>query len=246
MRARRFRAAVSILGAVTSLAVGCDSLPGTPTEADRPLRPSQVTDFTVLYRDSCAGCHGADGRFGAALPLAHPVYLALVDDEALRRVIANGVPGTSMPPFARSAGGALTDAQVDVLIEGIRQRWARPDVLGNDRPPPYAAVGAGDAVRGATVYDEYCASCHGRDGAGGPRAGSIIDRAYLALVSAQGLRTLVVAGRPDLGHPDWRTYAGRAPMTAEDVSDVVAWMVTKRADSADAADVIAREGAWWR
>ena len=243
MTGRRFRAAVSILGAVTSLAAGCDSLPGRPTEADRPLRPSQVTDFAVLYGDSCAGCHGADGRFGAALPLAHPVYLALVDDQALRRVIANGVPGTSMPPFAQGAGGTLTDAQIAVLIQGMRQRWARPDVLGKDRLPPYAARGPGDAARGAAVYEGYCASCHGREGAGGPRAGRIVDRSYLALVSDQALRTLVIAGRPDLAHPDWRSYAGRAPMTADQVSDVVAWLVAKRADRPDAGAVIAREGA---
>jgi len=35
------------------------------------------------------------------------VYLALVDDATLRRMIATGVPGTSMPGFAHSAGGAL-------------------------------------------------------------------------------------------------------------------------------------------
>ena len=241
MTVSRFRAAVRILGAVTSLAAGCDSLPGRPTESDRPLRPSQVTDFAVLYADSCAGCHGADGRFGAALPLAHPVYLALVDDAAVRRVIANGVPGTSMPGFAQGAGGTLTDAQIDVLIEGMRRRWARPGALGNDRPPPYAAAGPGDAARGASAYGDRCASCHGRDGTGGPRAGRIVDPAYLALVSDQALRTLVIAGRPDLGHPDWRGDGRRAPMTNQEVSDVVAWMVAKRA--ADAGDVIAREGA---
>jgi mono/diheme cytochrome c family protein len=243
MTARRFRAALSILGAMTSLAVGCDSLPGKPTESDRPLRPSQVTDFAVLYGDSCAGCHGADGRFGAALPLANPVFLALVDDEALRRVIANGVPGTSMPAFARVAGGTLTDAQIDILIEGMRQRWSRPDAIVSGRPPPYAGDSPGDAARGTAVYDARCASCHGRDGTGGPNAGSIVDPAYLALVSDQALRTLVIAGRPDLGHPDWRGDGRRPPMTAGEVSDVVAWLVARRADSAGASDVVASDGA---
>ena len=243
MTAGRFRLVVSLLGAVTSLALGCDSLPGRPTESDRPLRPSEVTDFAVLYRESCAGCHGADGRFGAALPLAHPVYLAVVDDEAVRRVIASGVPGTSMPGFSRGAGGTLTDGQIDVLVKGMRQRWARPDALGNDRPPPYAADGPGDGVRGAAVYATYCASCHGRDGTGGPSVGAIVDRAYLALVSDQALRTLVIAGRPDLGHPDWRGDGRRVPMTADQVSDVVAWVAAKRADRAVAGDVVAHEGA---
>jgi cytochrome c oxidase cbb3-type subunit 3 len=240
MKARRLQAAMSILAAMASLAAGCDSLPGRPRESDRPLRPSQVTDFAVLYRDACAGCHGMDGRFGAALPLAHPVYLALVDDEALRRVIANGVPRTSMPPFARRAGGTLTDARIDVLIAGMRQRWAQPDAIGKARPPAYAAESPGDAARGAAVYEAHCASCHGHDGTGGPKTGSIVDRAYLALASGQALRTLVIAGRPDLGHPDWRGDGRRAPMTADEVSDVVAWLLAKRAEPAAAGDVIAR------
>ena len=219
-----------VLGIATAL--GCERLPGRPSEADRPVRPSDVTDFGVLYAENCAGCHGADGHFGAALALAHPVYLAIVDDDGLRRVIANGTPGTSMPGFGRGAGGTLTDAQIDVLVRGMRTRWAKPGVLGDERPPRYAGA-PGDAVRGAAVYTARCASCHGADGTGGPskngaKIGSIVDRAYLALVSDQALRTLVIAGRPDLDHPDWRGDGGGKPMTGAEVSDVVAWLVARR------------------
>lgn len=205
----------------------CDRLPGRPREADRPLRPSEVTDPDRLYARNCAGCHGADGRLGAALPLDHPVYLALVDDAALRRIIAGGVPDTAMPPFARSAGGTLTDTQVTRLVAGIRRRWGRADALGGATPPPWADAGTGDARRGAAIFATFCARCHGADGAGGDTVGSIVDDAYLALVSAQSLRTLVIAGRPDLGHPDWRTYVEGRPMTAQQVSDVVAWLVAR-------------------
>ena len=55
-----------------------------------------------------------------------------------------------------------------------------------------------------------------------------MDPSYLALVSDQYLRTTVVAGRADLGMPDWRGFiAGRA-LSPEEISDVVAWLVTKR------------------
>jgi len=215
------------LGVAISLAIGCDRLPGRPTESDRPVRPSEVTDFAVLYRENCGGCHGAGGRFGAALPLAHPVYLALVDDEALRRVIASGVPGTAMPGFGRDAGGPLTDAQIGVLVDGMHAHWASREALRGERPPPYAGDG-GDVARGTAVWAARCASCHGADGSGGPRVGSIVDGAYLALVSDQALRTLAIAGRPDLGHPDWRGDGRATPMTAADVSDVVAWLTARR------------------
>jgi len=214
-------------GVAVALAIGCDRLPGRPTESERPLRPSEVTEFAVLYTENCAGCHGADGRLGAALPLAHPVYLALVDDDTLRWVIAAGVPGTAMPGFGHAAGGPLTDAQIGVLVDGMRARWANRDALSGERPPPYAGDG-GDAARGTAVWAARCASCHGADGSGGPRIGSVVDRAYLALVSDQALRTLAIAGRPDLGHPDWRGDGRAAPMTAADVSDVVAWLTARR------------------
>jgi len=51
-------------------ASGCDNLPGKPTEADRPLRPAQVVDFTELYGENCAGCHGDSGQGGVGPQLA--------------------------------------------------------------------------------------------------------------------------------------------------------------------------------
>jgi mono/diheme cytochrome c family protein len=213
---------------LVALVAGCDALPGRPQEADRPLRPSQVKDFAQLFRDNCSGCHGADGKFGAAAALHNPVFQAMIDDAALRRVIGEGVAGTPMPAFARSAGGVLTDEQIGILIHGMRQRWARADALQGATPPAFAADPAGDAARGREVYVASCQSCHGPDGTGSPKVGSIVDPSYLALVSNQALRTLVIAGRPDLRHPDWRGYPPGPPLTEQQVSDVVAWLAAQR------------------
>jgi cytochrome c oxidase cbb3-type subunit 3/ubiquinol-cytochrome c reductase cytochrome c subunit len=78
------------------------------------------------------------------------------------------------------------------------------------------------------VFAAACASCHGPGGAGGPKAGSLVDGSFLGLVSDQGLRTTVIAGRPDIDHPDWRGDATGAPLTGAQVSDVVAWVASKR------------------
>lgn len=223
---------VSALWLVSIFGAGCDALPGRPSEADRPLRPSQVKDFARLFNENCSGCHGADGRFGPALPLHNPTFLALVDDASLRQVVRQGVRGTAMPAFARSAGGVLTDEQIDIVISGMRQQWGHPDALTGMSPPPYASDDTGDFARGREVYVASCQSCHGSDGAGNAKVGvpgSIVDASYLALVSAQALRTLVIAGRPDLDHPDWRSYPPGQPLTGQQVSDVVAWLVAQRA-----------------
>lgn len=207
---------------------GCGSLPGRPHPESRHLRPEEVKDFAVLYRDNCSGCHGPDGKGGAALALANPVYLAITDEETLRRVASNGVRGTSMPAFADKAGGRLTDDQIDVLVREIRSRWSQPAALGNDTPPVYRSDRAGEPARGAEIYQTFCASCHGPGGTGGPKGSSIVDGSYLGLVSDQGLRTTVIAGRPDLGQPDWRGYGAGRSLTSQDVSDVVAWLASKR------------------
>src|SRR5258705_11410188 len=77
--------------------------------------PDQVTSFTALFEGNCAGCHGRDGRLGAARPLNDPVFLAVIGKQKLRDVIANGVPKTAMPAFAKNAGGGLTDQQITIL-----------------------------------------------------------------------------------------------------------------------------------
>ena len=210
------------LGAVA----GCDAAPGRPTPSERELPPWEISDFATLYAASCAGCHGTDGRLGAAQPLHDPVYLALAPAERMRAVIAGGVPGTPMPVFAQSRGGSLTDAQIDILVAGMREHWARPSEVPADGLPPYAAA-LGDSSRGAAVYQAACASCHGAEGRGGPKGGSVVDTAYLALTSNQGLRTVVIAGRSDLDMPDWRGSKG-APLSNQAVSDVVAWLAAHR------------------
>lgn len=221
---------------VVALAVaisGCgvrDRLPGQPSPSARVSRPDELTAFAPLYAANCAGCHGAEGRGGAALALANPVYLAIADDDTIRRVVRDGVPGTAQPAFSQSAGGMLTDQQIDAIVSGIRRSWARPDALHGAEPPPYAARDDGDVDRGARVYATYCSSCHGASGRGGDRASSIVDGSFLALVSDQYLRTIVICGRPELGAPDWRGNLPGTPMSPQDVSDVVAWLAAQRTE----------------
>jgi len=208
--------------------VGCDIVPGRAgARAQRDTPPAQTAAFFALYDRQCAGCHGRDGRLGAARPLNDPVYLALVPAERVRHVIAQGLPGTAQPAFALSAGGSLTDEQIESLVQGLQASWSRPDVLRDDAVPPYAAP-LGDPDRGSAVFAAACASCHGAGGGGGAKARSIVDPSYLALVSDQHLRTTVIAGRVDLGMPDWRGQIPGHALSPADVSNVVAWLVTKR------------------
>jgi cytochrome c oxidase cbb3-type subunit 3/ubiquinol-cytochrome c reductase cytochrome c subunit len=131
------------------------------------VRADRVADFDTLYRTNCAGCHGADGMLGPAPPLNDPLFLAIVPDGVLLRVIRDGravTPGqkSPMPGFAvgeeRSLSpeqaeawarvkveahadprqtAALTRDQVRVLAEGIKKRWGPP--ASPTSAPPYLA-----------------------------------------------------------------------------------------------------------
>jgi mono/diheme cytochrome c family protein len=131
------------IGASVTLAItllsGCAAAPGQPRKGSETLAPNEVAEFSTLYAENCAGCHGPQGRGGAAIALADPVYLSIVGEASMRAVIANGVRGTSMPAFAQSAGGMLTDKQIDVIAREIRSRWSRPGILDGAHAPSYAA-----------------------------------------------------------------------------------------------------------
>jgi len=219
------------MGVLLAAACGfsaCSRLSGKPAPGPEVPRPESVLDPIVLYSQNCAGCHGAEGRKGPAMDLSDPVYLAIVDDDTLRTTISKGRAGTAMSAFAQKEGGMLTDEQVNSIIHGIRERWSKPNVLVNVAVPVYAANTSGNPQQGQAVYATYCVSCHGTADKGGPKAGSVINPSYLSLISDQGLRTIVITGRPDFGAPDWRGNVPGRPMGEQEITDVVAWLAAQR------------------
>jgi mono/diheme cytochrome c family protein len=217
------------------LAAGCD-LPGRPDPADRPVQADQVMDFGALYATNCAGCHGADGKLGPAPPLNDPIFVAIVPDSELLRVITEGrhvtpTQRTPMPAFLRDRGGPLTAAQVKALAEGIKARWGST-APGAKSVPPYLAPADSQSANkdeGARVFARACAGCHGGQGRGGsllPGVGAINNQAFLALVSDQALRRYAITGRPDLGMPAFDGDSGRPPefrpLSSSEIDNLVA------------------------
>jgi cytochrome c oxidase cbb3-type subunit 3/ubiquinol-cytochrome c reductase cytochrome c subunit len=230
MRALRIFAAVP--GLVLPLLAmpvltGCD-MPGRPHPGPEVPRPEAIASFNTLYGENCAGCHGKNGDNGAATNLANPEYQALIDDASMRDVIANGKKGSLMPGFSVRSGGLLTEGQIDVIVRGLRAQWKKENAFGGETPPPYKASHAGDATRGEAVYAAACARCHGDTAQHPGSAGSILDGSFLALINEQTVRTTIIAGRPDIGEPDWRNHIPGRAMTDDEVTDVSAWLIAQR------------------
>lgn len=206
---------------------GCDWMPGKPKKDELILAPAAVTDFQTLYGQNCAGCHGVGGRVNGSIPMDDPTYLAIVSRETLRKVIARGVPGTLMPSFAQSEGGALTDEQVEILVRGI-ESW-RKEPQSTDLPA-YSAP-PGNAAAGKLRYDAYVDALKTRNGEAGATMfadGFLTNAAFLGLTSDQHLRTLLIVGRPELGIPGFRNAIPDQPLTSRDLADMVAWLISQR------------------
>jgi cytochrome c oxidase cbb3-type subunit 3 len=204
--------------------VGCHRRIGPPNDQEELMRPEDVVSFDRLYKQNCSACHGENGSGGPALDLDNPNYQALVDDASLRRWITYGMPGTEMPAFGQPAGGFLTPQQVDTLVGGMRSRWAHRDQRAHDMPP-YSSSTNGNAEQGYQIYQAKCSSCHQQG------QQKITDTSYLALMSDQSLRTIVIAGRPDLGQPNSKQIQPGQALTDQDVSNIVAYLHSLRSDT---------------
>jgi mono/diheme cytochrome c family protein len=204
--------------------LGCDRKIGPPNDQEELMRPENVASFDRLYKQNCSACHGESGSGGPALDLANPKYQALVDDASLKRWITSGMPGTQMPAFGEPAGGFLTSLQVDLLVAGMRARWDHKD-RGTADMPLYSSSTVGNVEHGQDIFRASCSSCHQQG------QQKITGASYLSLVSDQSLRSIVIAGRPDLGHPDWNQVRHGQPLTDQDVSDVIAYLHSLRSDT---------------
>ncbi|MGD9632377.1 MAG: cytochrome c [Pirellulales bacterium] len=246
----------TIWALVACALAGCEP-PGKPNPANKPVMPDQILDFDELFSMNCAGCHGVGGELGPAPPINDPLFVEIVPDDVLTSVIRDGRAGTPMPPFAREQGGTLTDEQIQVIVRGIKEQWKSPKDLPAN-PPAYALTKSagvqstpGSRERGAQVFARACAGCHGENGAGveadGVVANAINVPAFLALVSDQALRRIIITGRADLGMPNFANHEGREdkfqPLTSAEIDDLVALLADWRATGGSIVNLSATNAA---
>ncbi|MBL8228516.1 MAG: c-type cytochrome [Bryobacterales bacterium] len=136
----------------------------TPSKTE-PLTSASLDHLAKgkrLYDSQCSQCHGPKGDGGTGANLALPTLRLANTDEALIRIIRDGISGTDMP-----GAPAMTEHEWWLTAAYVRK-------LGN------VSVEAvpGDAARGRKIYTgkggcPACHTIHGRGGRYGPELGDI-------------------------------------------------------------------------
>ena len=177
---------------------------------------SSVAAGHDLYAENCAACHGDNGEGGIAPGLNSRDLLQTTGDEALFNLTRTGIPGSTMPAWGQSFGGPFTDEQVVQLVSFIRA-W-EPNA-----PEPTPVATAADPARGALIYGQTCAVCHGENGQGGDEAPALNDAERLGKLNDAWYRNTITHGRPAKGMPTWGTVLSPAQ-----INDVVALLAAWR------------------
>jgi cytochrome c oxidase cbb3-type subunit 3 len=141
------------------------STPLAQIESDPNLLSFAMTGGRAVFSDNCVPCHGPGGGGGKGFPnLADDDWLWGGTLDAVHQTIAYGVRNANdksrqsqMPRFG--ADGILKPEQIDDVAEYVMSLSG-------------TSTDAAAAARGAPIFAENCAVCHGPKGQGNQEVGA--------------------------------------------------------------------------
>lgn len=197
-------------------------------QAQTPPSDEVITEGALLYEQNCVMCHGpnGEGRVGATLAKDWP---SIRPDLTIRSIITNGVPGSTMPAWSEAKGGPLSAAQIDSLVAFILS-WQRgegqiltvPTATWLPAITPIPKV-SGDPNRGAILFDQNCAVCHGTNGEG--RVGAVLAKDWPAIRPDLSIKNTIENGIPGSVMPAWGKDQG-GPLLEADINDLTAFILS--------------------
>lgn len=192
----------------------------------------QVAQGGKLYAANCAVCHGdkGEGRVGARLkdfPSINPAAF-------VKATVSNGIPGGKMPAWAKSKGGPLSDADIDAIAAYVASWTTGAAPVPTEAPKPVAPLPTvagvtGDPTRGALVFQQNCAVCHGAKGEG--RVGANLSKPFASAFPAAFVKQAVANGVQGAVMPAWAKANG-GPLTDQQVDDVTAYVLAQQKTNA--------------
>ncbi len=188
-----------------------------------------IEEGARIFAENCAVCHGEDGqgRIGANLAKDWP---SIRPDLQIKETIERGVEGTLMPAWGQLYGGPLDDRQIDAVTAyilswesgGLRLIYPLPtaDTRIILTPPPGVS---GDPNRGAQLYAQNCAVCHGSQGQG--RIGANLAQNWPSIRPDLRVKTVIENGVEGSVMPAWSQVNG-GPLSDQEINDIVAFVLT--------------------
>ena len=161
------------------------------------LDSASILYASNIYTKYCALCHGKN-REGYAADNApslrsHALMATTMKPKSsynyLAHTIKYGRSGTAMAPYAKSQGGPLEGADIDLLLYWLHEASGvkKPIIL-----PAEPVIGNADL--GKVLYAKHCAACHGIKGEG-IQAPALANPMLLATASDAFIRYTITEGR---------------------------------------------------
>jgi putative heme-binding domain-containing protein len=152
----------AFLAAVLALTI---STGATQQQHAGSVTPAEIEAGARLYNAQCAACHGGTGNQVAGVDLGRGAFRSASSDEALARVITEGVPGTAMRAHR------FSPQELSVLIAYVRSMANAPAT------PAAASLHGGNAGVGKMIVEGkgQCLTCHRINGSGSRRAANLSD-----------------------------------------------------------------------
>jgi mono/diheme cytochrome c family protein len=191
--------------------------------ADLGLTPPEVIEMTVseemlanlaalpegetlgqgllLYAESCAACHGANGAGTVIAPALDSVELRATPREELIAVVEGGVPGTLMAGWS----GTLQPEEIEAVTDLI-YRWPEMVQAGVEFPQVevMSILNSPELIaEGERLFNITCKSCHGVEGYGTAMAPALNNQLFLESTPDVAIYQIIAGGVPETLMPAW-------------------------------------------
>ncbi len=190
----------------------------------------------ILYAQECVACHGADGIGTSLAPALNDSNVQAQAADILERTILSGVPGTLMAAWDNQ----LTDEEVEALVY-LLKNWDQVPEGAIPAPDVPIAVTEESLALGASLYANSCASCHGPEGQGTPRAPALNVKGFLTDTVDAAIQQIITLGVPSTAMPAWGDR-----MTDAEIQAIVGFIRAWEPNAPEVAEPARGGGPWWK
>lgn len=192
------------------------SVPDNPSTDQNIIRQGKM-----LYTQNCGFCHQKDaiGKPGKAPSLTNPELLSISSTAFMAETIADGRPGTGMPPFSH-----LGNEKIYAIVSYLFSYAEGPSRATEINSQPKAN---GNIENGKQLFDSICLPCHGPNGNGyiaGGTGTAIGTRGFLTKASDGFIRTTIKEGRSNTRMMSYQGPAGLADLSNQEIDDIISYL----------------------